>query len=269
MKKIWAPTLRRLCASRGNCDRAIDGRFCPASRADVSVGQPAPALTVAELDGTPFKLADHRGKVVIVNMWATWCGPCRLEMPALDTFYQQHKGHGIEMIGLSADRPADRKAVVKAMAAFSYPAAMLDDAHPNGFGSPAALPTTYVIGPDGIVRAQLKPSNIPITVKDLEGVTLSSCCPPSRVSPLANPSIPPQELRGDWCPVTVRARMRNHECDPLSQVLPAALRPRVRRGRALFIALAPRLLRLRHSRPRRRSRPTPSVPDDMPIAVRS
>ena len=72
------------------------------------VGQPAPALVVPELNGQSFDLSALRGKVVVINFWATWCQPCRQEMPALSAFYRQYHGQGLEMIGLSADRPHER-----------------------------------------------------------------------------------------------------------------------------------------------------------------
>lgn len=165
MKRRWSKT-RRWALSVIVFAVAI----CPAVHAAPTIGQPAPKLAVTELDGTAFNLADLRGHVVILNMWATWCGPCRLEMPALDAFYRQYHARGVEMIGLSADRPRDRGEVTKAMAAFTYPAAMLNDAHPNGFGTPNILPMTYVIDADGIVRAQMRPSETPITAQSLADV---------------------------------------------------------------------------------------------------
>ena len=107
--------------------------------AATEVGQPAPALVVQELDGKTFDLSAARGKVVVVSFWATWCPPCRKEMPVLDALYRRYRGQGLEMIGLSADRPHDRSDVTKMMQAFSYPAAMLDDAKVNDFGTPSAL----------------------------------------------------------------------------------------------------------------------------------
>lgn len=127
------------------------------------VGQPAPAFTAAELNGGNFDLGALRGKVVVINFWATWCVPCREEMPALDAFYRQHHGEGLEMIGISADRPRDRGDVVKVMQAFSYPAAMLGDVRVNGFGRPAALPLTYIVDAAGIVRAVLMPDKVVVT----------------------------------------------------------------------------------------------------------
>lgn len=136
------------------------------------VGQPAPALVVQELNGQTFDLAKQRGKVVIVNFWATWCPPCRQEMPALDAFYRRYHAKGLELIGLSADRPHDRSDVTKVMQSFSYPAAMLDDATANDFGEPTVLPTTYVIDSHGIVRAKLTPNEKPVTETSLAAAVL-------------------------------------------------------------------------------------------------
>jgi cytochrome c biogenesis protein CcmG, thiol:disulfide interchange protein DsbE len=135
-------------------------------------GDTAPPLVVPELDGRTFDLAAQRGKVVIVNFWATWCAPCRKEMPTLEAFWRQHHGQGLELIGVSADRPRDRDDVVKVMRSFSYPAAMLKDAKANGFGAPEAIPITYVIDSAGTVRAKFKPDNNGVVQKDLDDSVL-------------------------------------------------------------------------------------------------
>jgi thiol-disulfide isomerase/thioredoxin len=140
--------------------------------ADSTVGQPAPALVIQELNGDTFDLAGQRGKVIIVNFWATWCPPCRKEMPALDKFYRRYHPQGLEMIGLSADRPHDRSDVIKVMQTFSYPAAMLDDAKSDGFSDPSALPVTYVVDAQGIIRAQFTPDDNPVTEQSLAAAVL-------------------------------------------------------------------------------------------------
>jgi len=147
----------------------VGGRLALAS---TDVGQPAPALTATELDGGSFDLAALRGRVVVVNFWATWCAPCRAEMPALDAFYRQHRDQGLEMIGISADRPRDRGDVVKTMGAFSYPAAMLRDAQVNGFGAPAALPVTYVVDRTGVIRAKFTADQTAVTEQRLAAAVL-------------------------------------------------------------------------------------------------
>jgi len=138
----------------------------------MDVGQQAPPLVVTELDGSGFDLGALRGKVVVVHFWATWCPPCREEMPALDAFYRQYRGQGLDMIGISADRPRDRSDVVKMMQAFAYPAAMLGDAKVNGFGAPEALPVTYVIDQAGIVRAKFRPDQMAVTQQSLAAAVL-------------------------------------------------------------------------------------------------
>jgi cytochrome c biogenesis protein CcmG, thiol:disulfide interchange protein DsbE len=144
----------------------------PRAYGDSELGQPAPALIIEELNGNTFDLAAQRGKVTIVNFWATWCPPCRTEMPALDAFYRRYHSQGLDMIGLSADRPHDRSEVVKVMQSYSYPAAMLDDAKSDGFNDPSALPVTYVVDRSGIVRAKFTPDDKPLTEEALTKAVL-------------------------------------------------------------------------------------------------
>jgi cytochrome c biogenesis protein CcmG, thiol:disulfide interchange protein DsbE len=140
--------------------------------AGAEVGQAAPALVVQELDGQTFDLSALRGKVVVINFWATWCPPCREEMPALDAFYRQYHDKGLEMIGLSADRPHERSDVTKIMQSFSYPAAMLDDVKADDFGDPSTLPVTFVVDGSGVVRAKLTPDQTLATAKSLSAAIL-------------------------------------------------------------------------------------------------
>ena len=142
-----------------------------AADAPVRIGERAPALIVPTLDARVFDLAALHGKVVIVNFWASWCSPCRAEMPQLDAFYRRYRARGLELLGVSVDEPADRDSVVRIMKSFSYPAAIAAAAKVNDFGAPVAVPTTWIIDSHGIVRARLMAGNA-ITRHSLEQAVL-------------------------------------------------------------------------------------------------
>jgi thiol-disulfide isomerase/thioredoxin len=139
----------------------------PAARA-LDAGDAAPALKGATLAGKPFDLAALKGHVVVVNLWATWCGPCREEMPLLDAFAKKHAAQGVVLLGLDEDATDDLDGVKAAMAPFSYPALMAETAAENGFRAPRVLPMTYVIDADGKVRARLWAGGTPVTMENLD-----------------------------------------------------------------------------------------------------
>jgi len=122
------------------------------ARAAPEIGQPAPSLVATTLDGQAFDLAKLRGKVVLVHYWATWCAPCRVEMPRLDAFYRRHRGDGLEIIGISIDFARDTEKARKMAAMQSYPSALSGQISDNGFGPPDGVPVTYVIDTEGKVR---------------------------------------------------------------------------------------------------------------------
>jgi thiol-disulfide isomerase/thioredoxin len=124
-------------------------------RATPEMNKAAPTLVVGALDGTTFDLAKQRGKVVLVNYWATWCAPCRKELPKLDAFYRRYHSQGLEMIGISVDEARDLAKVRKVMAALAYPGATLKSITDNGFGPPEGVPITWIIDADGKVRDRM------------------------------------------------------------------------------------------------------------------
>lgn len=71
----------------------------------VKMDYPAPELSLNDLDGNPASLSDYRGKVILVNLWATWCPPCKEEMPALETFHRRHAADGFTVVAVNDGDP--------------------------------------------------------------------------------------------------------------------------------------------------------------------
>jgi cytochrome c biogenesis protein CcmG/thiol:disulfide interchange protein DsbE len=116
------------------------------------VGQPAPALIAQSFGGDKFDLTALRGKVVVLNFWASWCEPCRTEMPLLEALSHDY-GDRVTVVGLSADDPHDRRDAVQAARQVSYITGLVSEARVNDFGAPQVLPLTYIIDPSGTVSA--------------------------------------------------------------------------------------------------------------------
>ena len=138
----------------------------------LDVGDTVPDLKAPTLDGQPFDLGALRGKVVVLNLWATWCSPCRIEMPALEAFHAKYQARGVTVLGLNENDSGDAAEVKKAMAVFTYPAILAGTAPVNGFRTPRVLPITYVIDAKGVIRAKLWPGGTPVTEENLEKVVL-------------------------------------------------------------------------------------------------
>jgi cytochrome c biogenesis protein CcmG, thiol:disulfide interchange protein DsbE len=164
--------------------------------ADAELGQAAPALIVEELNGNPFDLSDERGKVTIVNFWATWCEPCRKETPAIEAVFRRYHDQGLDVIGVSADRPHDRSSVKEMAQSMGYPAAMLEDADRNGFGSPTELPVTYVIDREGVVRDSFTPDKGTLTEELLTNTVVPLLQQkPAAIATTAETTPPPKSTR--------------------------------------------------------------------------
>ena len=130
-----------------------------------SIGSQAPEFAVADLDGNPIRLADLRGRPVIVNFWASWCGPCVDEFPLLDAAAARHRADGLALVGIVfRDNSEAARAFMQRMGA-EWPAAMdpgEEIAERYGIYGP---PETFFIGPDGVVAAR---QIGPLTGADLE-----------------------------------------------------------------------------------------------------
>ncbi|HZE91606.1 MAG TPA: TlpA disulfide reductase family protein [Rhizobacter sp.] len=107
------------------------------------------SISATLLDGRAFSTDQVKGKVLLLNFWATWCGPCREEMPAIEAYYQAHRAHGLEVLALSTDELKDESKVRAAAQPFSFPVAMLKNTKLSGFGRIWRMPVSAVIDREG------------------------------------------------------------------------------------------------------------------------
>lgn len=110
---------------------------------------PAPEFTLPDLDGKPHTLADYRGKVVVLNFWATWCPPCRYEMPAMQRAWEKVRDENIVFVGVDVGEDSDTVFTFLADYPVEFPLLLDQDAKVIEQYPVTGLPTTYVIDPRG------------------------------------------------------------------------------------------------------------------------
>ncbi len=115
------------------------------------VGARVGDFVLANVQGQPVRLSDFEGKVVLVNGWATWCPPCRAEMPTLQAFYDIHREEGFELLAVNAGESQSAVSAFVSQAGFTF-TVLLDPGERvlSGLGT-SGLPTSFVIGRDGKV----------------------------------------------------------------------------------------------------------------------
>ena len=110
----------------------------------------APGWQLQSIEGKPVKLSDYKGKVVVLNFWATWCPPCRDEIPDLVSLQKQYAAQGVVVIGISMDEGgAARVASFAKKYGINYPVVMGDEKTFEAYGGIQVLPTTFIIDRKG------------------------------------------------------------------------------------------------------------------------
>ncbi len=120
--------------------------------ADPETGVPAPAFTLKSLNDRNLSLREHRGRVVMLNFWATWCGPCRQEMPALNALYEKYRDAGFVLFGINVDADPANAARMAERLKVTYPILFDRDKTASSLYRVKAMPTTILIDRDGKIR---------------------------------------------------------------------------------------------------------------------
>lgn len=131
----------------------------------VRIGVPAPNFEATRMDGTPASLADYRGKVVLLNIWATWCAPCRVEMPSMERLYREIGDEDFEIVAVSIDAPEGQADLIgrpggniQAFAdslSLTFPILHDPDGRIQQTYRTTGVPESFVIGRDGRVYRML------------------------------------------------------------------------------------------------------------------
>jgi peroxiredoxin len=149
MKYDSLTTRRQLLqASAGTALALVASRALPA----IATSSTAPDFTLRTMGGPNMRLAEQRGRVVMINFWATWCGPCRQEMPELSKIYNKYRGSGFVLMGVNVDDDVRNATEVANKLAVSFPVLLDTDKAVSKLYDLSTMPSTVLIDRDGKVR---------------------------------------------------------------------------------------------------------------------
>ena len=115
----------------------------------------APAFTLTDLNGKPVSLADFRGKVVVLDFWATWCPPCKKEIPDFISLQQEYGSRGVQIVGIALDEP-DKVAAFAKQNGMNYPVLLGTESISAKYGGIDGIPTTFVIDKKGKIVSRFE-----------------------------------------------------------------------------------------------------------------
>ncbi len=125
--------------------------FPPALAQNALLSKPAPEFVRSDLGGKPVDLKAFHGKVVLLNFWATWCGPCQVELPRFSQWQRQYGPSGLQVIAVSMDDAAPPVRAVVQKLHLDIPVVMGDDKLGTLYGGVLGLPITFLIARDGVI----------------------------------------------------------------------------------------------------------------------
>jgi peroxiredoxin len=108
-------------------------------------------LTLQDMNGNAVRFADYKGKVIVLNVWATWCGPCQVEIPELVEAYTKYRDQGVVVLGVSLDDTAEMLREYAPTKQMNYPLLLMQDDFDEAYGPIFGVPITFFIGRDGTI----------------------------------------------------------------------------------------------------------------------
>ncbi len=154
-----------------------------ASSARMKIGDPAPHYTVRTFDKQDVDSTALRGQVVIINRWATWCGPCKRELPELDTYYRAHAKDGLRIFAVTVDDSVPEYKLKPLSSVLAFP---LAHSVRGGFPELEGVPTNYVIDRNGIVRYAQAAAFTAETLDQVIGPLLAESASPAAAPTIAS-----------------------------------------------------------------------------------
>jgi peroxiredoxin len=133
----------------------ISALLCvPLTLQAVSHQDVAPDFTLKSLQGSNLRLDEYKGQVVLINFWATWCGPCRQELPLLDRIHQRYQDAGFAVLGINVEgaKKADEAQAMVSKAGVTFPVLIDEGQQVSELYALEAMPTSVVVDRDGVVR---------------------------------------------------------------------------------------------------------------------
>ena len=124
----------------------------PALASAVAVQDKAPDFALKSIDGTNLRLNEYRGQVVLINFWASWCGPCRQEMPLLEAIDKRYQNAGFTVLGVNVEGKAAPAKEIAAKAGVSFPVLVDEGQKVSELYQLEAMPSSVIVDRDGVVR---------------------------------------------------------------------------------------------------------------------
>jgi thiol-disulfide isomerase/thioredoxin len=152
LTQFCSPLRARLRARSLTAVLAVSAALLSLTAAADIVGKPAPDFALRSMQGPSMRLSEHLGEVVVINFWATWCGPCRQEMPLLDALYGKYKQAGLALLSVNIDEKVEPAIEMAQTLKVSYPVLFDARKEVSRAFDVGAMPVTVLVDRAGVVR---------------------------------------------------------------------------------------------------------------------